>query len=102
MLLVTPNLVKLGRRPGGPGLPLVDWLQRNSTAFRQALETLRQRRGKTIVHENLAVARVGDLALKVAIEKALGDRSVSLGEDYLAFPLDASGTSNASWPSRGT
>jgi hypothetical protein len=67
-------------------LPLVDWLQKNSPAFRQAIETLRQRRGKTILHENLAVARVSDLALKVTIEKALGDRLVALGEEYIAFP----------------
>lgn len=87
VLLVTPNQVKLGRATDEVlAGPLVDWLQHHAPAFTQALETLRQRRGKTIVHENLAVARVGDLGLKVAIEKALGGRCVALGEDYLAFP----------------
>jgi hypothetical protein len=86
-LLLTPNLIKLGRAADKVlPLPLVDWLQKNSPAFRQAIETLRQRRGKTILHENLAVARVSDLALKVTIEKALGDRLVALGEEYIAFP----------------
>jgi hypothetical protein len=28
---------------------------------------------------------VGDLGLKVAIEKALGESIVSLGDDYIAF-----------------
>jgi hypothetical protein len=90
VLLVTPNLVKLGRAAGEIlALSPADWLRDNSPAFRQAIETLRQRRGKTIVHENLSVARVGDLALKVALEKALGNRVVSLGEDAIAFPREA-------------
>ena len=76
VLLLAPNLIKLGRKAGVlDSLPPADWLQKNSTAFRQAIETCRQRSGKTILHENLAVARVGDLALKVAIEKSLGARS---------------------------
>jgi hypothetical protein len=90
VLLITPNLVKLGRAADIlPALPMADWLQKNSPAFRQAIETLRRRRGKTIVHENLSVARVNDLALKVALEKALGSRLVSLGEDSIAFPQEA-------------
>lgn len=90
LLLVTPNLVKLGRMADTlAALPLVDWLQKNTGAFRQAFETVRQRRGKTILHENLLVARVSDLSLKVALEKALGERIVSLGEEFLAFPAGA-------------
>ena len=90
VLLITPNLIRLGKVSDAIlALPLVDWLQKNSPAFRQAIETLRHRRGKTIVHENLSVARVGDLALKVALEKALGNRMVSLGEDSIAFPQEA-------------
>ena len=89
-LLIAPNLVKLGRAADAiDALPLADWLQKNSPAFRRAIETLRHRHGKTIVHENLSVARVGDLALKVALEKALGNRIVSLGDDSIAFPQEA-------------
>ncbi len=85
-LWLSPNLVKLGRMIEDlESLPLVDWLQKNSPAFREAFETCRQRFGKTILHENLAVARVSDLALKVAIQKALGARVVPLGDEYLAF-----------------
>jgi hypothetical protein len=90
LLLVTPNLVKLGRTADTvAALPLADWLQKNARAFHQAFETVRQRRGKTILHENLLVARVGDLSLKVALEKALGRRIVPLGEEFLAFPSEA-------------
>ena len=90
LLLVTPNLVKLGRTTDTvAALPLADWLQKNAPAFHQAFETVRQRRGKTILHENLSVARVSDLSLKVALEKALGRRIVPLGEEFLAFPSGA-------------
>jgi hypothetical protein len=90
LLLVTPNLVKLGRTAETvAALPLTDWLQKNAPAFHQAFETVRQRRGKTILHENLSVARVSDLSLKVALEKALGDRIVSLGDEFIAFPPGA-------------
>jgi hypothetical protein len=89
-LLITPNLVKLGRAADtNLALPLADWLQKNSPAFRQAFETRRQRRGKTIVHENLSVARVRDLALKIALEKALGDCILSIGDDSIAFSHQA-------------
>jgi hypothetical protein len=64
-------------------------LKKNAPAFHQAFETVRQRRGKTILHENLSVARVSDLSLKVALEKALGRRIVPLGEEFLAFPSEA-------------
>jgi hypothetical protein len=90
LLLVTPNLIKLGRTADVvAALPLGEWLQKNVLAFQQAFETVRQRRGKTILHENLAVARVRDLSLKVALEKALGGRIVALGEEFVAFPYEA-------------
>jgi hypothetical protein len=90
LLLVTPNLVKLGRTAEAlAALPLADWLQKNARTFHHAFETIRRRRGKTILHENLSVARVGDLSLKIALEKALGSRIVSLGEEFIAFPSGA-------------
>ena len=90
LLLVTPNLVKLGRTiETVAALPLAEWLQKNAEAFHQAFMTVRQRRGKTILHENLSVARVSDLSLKVALEKALGKRILPLGEEFVAFPSEA-------------
>lgn len=90
LLLITPNLVKLGRMADTvAALPLADWLQKNVPTFLQAFETVRQRRGKTILHENLSVARVGDLSLRVALEKALGKRLVLLSDEFVAFPAEA-------------
>jgi hypothetical protein len=90
LLLVTPNLVKLGRMAETVAEdPLASWLQKNAPAFHQAFVTVRQRRGKTILHENLSVARVSDLSLKVALVKALGNRIVPLGEEFIAFPSEA-------------
>ncbi len=89
-LLLSPNMIRLGRMMGDvESLPVADWLQKNSTEFGEAFETCRQRYGKTILHENLAVARVSDLTLKVAIQKALGARAVPLGDEYLAFACDS-------------
>ena len=89
-MLVTPNLVKLGRTADTvTAFPMADWLQKNARAFHQAFERVRQRRSKTILHENLSVARVSDLSLKVALEKALAGRIVTLGEEFLAFPSEA-------------
>jgi len=86
-LLITPNVIKLGRASEAMlSAELVDWLQKNSASFEQAVDAVRSRRGKTILHENLAVARVSDLTLKVAIEKAMGNRIVSLGKEYIAIP----------------
>jgi hypothetical protein len=48
--------------------------------------TFDERRGKTILHEGVTIARVSDLSLKVAIEKALGSNVVSLKNDFIAFP----------------
>lgn len=88
-LLLTPNLLKLGRAVDTVALPLADWLQKNAPAFQQALETVRKRHGKTILHENLSIARVSDLSLKVALQKALSGRIVSLGDEHIAFPTGA-------------
>ena len=87
LLRITPNLVKIGRTAETTAAhPLVDWLRKNAPAFHQAFETVRQRRGKTILHENLSVAQIRDLSLKVALQRALGSRLVPLGDEFVAFP----------------
>ncbi|MCB0061464.1 MAG: hypothetical protein KDE19_05100, partial [Caldilineaceae bacterium] len=73
-LLGVPSLVKVGNlTPTDREHPLLQWLETNASVYAGALRTVQQRWGKTIVHENLLVAKVNDLTLKVAIEKALGD-----------------------------
>ena len=52
------------------------------------MERIEQRRGKLIVHENLLVARISDLALKVMVEKRFGapGQLVALSKQFVAFP----------------
>ena len=63
-----------------------NFLAEHTQPFAEAFVKFSERRGKTILHENIAIARVSDLSLKVAIEKALGSNLVSLKNDFVAFP----------------
>jgi len=86
-LLLAPNFVKLGR--AGDELLAAEpvaWLVEHTQPFAEAYVKLGELRGKTILHENLYVARVNDLSLKVALEKALGNNLVSLKNEFVAFP----------------
>jgi len=86
-LLLSPNFVKLGRADDNLlAAEPVQWLVEHTQPFAEAYVALSERRGKTILHENVYVARVSDLSLKVAIEKALGSNLVSLENDFIAFP----------------
>lgn len=89
-LLLTPNFIKLGRANDERlEAEAVQWLVQQTRSFAETFVSLTDRRGKTILHENLYVARVSDLSLKVAIEKALGSNLVSLKNDFVAFPYDS-------------
>ncbi len=89
-LLLTPNLVRMGRANSDAFVSdEVQWLVQHSPVFAQAREILANRRGKTLLHDNLLIARVTDLSLKVALEKGLGEKWVSLKNDYVAFPRGA-------------
>ncbi|VVB88826.1 Uncharacterised protein [uncultured archaeon] len=70
--------------------PVFEWLRENSSGFRTAIEMAQKRWGKQIIHENLMIARVKDLSLKVQIENSFADPKnlVSLPNDYIAFPCD--------------
>ena len=66
-----------------------EWLRENSSVFRTAIEMAEKRWGKQIIHEDLMIARVKDLSLRVQIEKSYtGSQLVSLPDDYIAFPCD--------------
>jgi len=89
-LLLTPNFVKLGRASDEVlEAEAVQWLVQQTQSFAEMFVSLSDRRGKTILHEELCIARVSDLSLKVAIEKALGKNLVSLKNDFVAFPYDS-------------
>ncbi|MEO8498226.1 MAG: hypothetical protein ABI614_24435, partial [Planctomycetota bacterium] len=76
-LLITPSFLKLGRASDEllSSQP-VQWLVEHTRPFAETSVALGERRGQTILHEDVAIARVSDLSLKVAIEKALGSHVV--------------------------
>lgn len=93
-LVASPNLVKMGRAmPLLPTLPLMVWLQEHVPAFAEAMKTLRQRWGKQIVHQDLLIAKIKDLSLKVTIQKAITDpgQIIFLPHDFIAFPRSQAG-----------
>lgn len=88
-LIAVPNLIKVGNlTPTDREAPLLQWLETNAAIYAKALRTVERRWGKAIVHENLLVAKVNDLTIKVAIEKALGDDAnlLLLPNNFIAFP----------------
>ncbi len=86
-LLITPSFLKLGRADDELlASEPVQWLVEHTKPFAETYVLLGERRGQTILHEDVAIARVSDLSLKVAIEKALGQNVVSLKNDFIAFP----------------
>ena len=90
-LRATASLIKIGtvlmgvRKKG-----VFAWLRKNSSDFHTAIDLAEEKWGKQIIHENLMIARVKDLSLKVQIEKSFADSQsiVSLPNDYIAFPCD--------------
>ncbi len=88
-LWASPNLLKLSHaRADTLADPMLLWLREQHLAFRSTMEKIEQRRGKLIVHENLLVARVRDLALKVMLERQFGGpgKLVGLSGEFVAFP----------------
>jgi hypothetical protein len=90
-LRATADIIKIGgalatvQKEG-----VFEWLRANSSGFRSAIEIAEKRWGKQIIHENLMVAQVKDLSLKVQIEKSCTDSQlISLPDDYIAFPCGA-------------
>jgi hypothetical protein len=84
-----PNAIKLGRASETVWQhPLTEWLREHAVAFRKLIETVEVRRGKQIIHTHLLLARVKDLTLKVALQKAFPEPNqlVLLSNDFIAFP----------------
>ena len=86
-LNVLPNLVRMGRAfQSVRDHPLTDWLRKHSPEFKKAFRTVERRWGKQVLHDNLLIARVSDLGLRVEIERTLSEKVVLLSDDYIAFP----------------
>lgn len=90
VLLASPSLVKLGHAiPAQRHAPLSRWLAENVPAFGKALETVEAKWGQTLLHENLLVARVRDLSLRVQLERELKENLIVLSDHYVAFPQES-------------
>ncbi len=67
--------------------PLMAWLIQHIPVFAQTQKSVRAKWGKQIVHTNLQVAQVKDLALRIRIERALKPYELLvLNDEYIAFP----------------
>jgi hypothetical protein len=90
-LQAVPSIIKIGNSLKSVRKNNVfEWLKENSPVFRTAIEKAQKRWGKQIIHDNLMIARVKDLSLKVQIQKYFADPKslVTLANDYIAFPCD--------------
>lgn len=84
-----PDPVKIGRIIKSIDRePAALWLRENVKAFGRAFGEAEKKWAKQVVHENLLVAEVQDLSLRVAMERAFSERGiVSLPNGFLAFPV---------------
>lgn len=90
-LQAAPSIIKIGNSlKTFKKNTVFDWLKENSSIFCTAIELAQKRWGKHIIHENLMIARVKDLSLKVQIQKSFADTKslVTLANDHIAFPCD--------------
>lgn len=90
-LRATANLIKIGNALTTVKKESVfAWLKQNSSGFSTVIEMAEKRWGKQIIHEDLMIAQVKDLSLKVKIENSFADSQslVSLPDDHIAFPGD--------------
>ena len=70
--------------------PVLSWLQKHHKLFGQNVATIKKKEGKTVVHDNLLIAAVKDLSLRVLLEKKFSDAKqvVTLSDEFIAFPLN--------------
>ena len=89
ILLAHPDIIKAGRAWSSlRDEPLITWLRENAPSFQPTLDTVEKRWGSQIVHENLLIAKVADLGLKVQLEHTFRNTPniLFLSDDHLAFP----------------
>lgn len=87
ILQASPSPIKLGRAtPQQRNALLSLWLAENVPAFGKALVAVNEKWGKTILHENLLIACVRDLNLRVQLERELGQNLILLSDHFIAFP----------------
>jgi hypothetical protein len=90
-LVAQPDLVRISYASKQmASSPALIWLQKHHKLFGQIVATIKQKEGKTVVHDNLLIAAVKDLSLRVLIEKNFSDSKqvVILSDEYISFPLN--------------
>lgn len=90
-LTAKPDLVKISHATEQIKKdPTFVWLQKHHKAFGRIVGTIKKQEGKTVVHDNLMIARVRDLSLKVQLEKKFTDSKqvVSLSDEFISFPVN--------------
>ncbi|OPX35066.1 MAG: hypothetical protein B1H12_09465, partial [Desulfobacteraceae bacterium 4484_190.2] len=88
--LAQPDLVKISHALEKINeRPAFVWLQEHHETFRRIVSSIKRRKGKTVVHDNLMTARVRDLSLKVLLEKEFANtkKLVSLSGEFISFPV---------------
>lgn len=90
-LTAVPHFARMGAAPPEmASLPLMSWLRDNVPAFATAQKTIQSRWGQQIVHNNLLIAHVKDLPLRVKIEQTLDSSEfIALSDEYIAFSPQA-------------
>ncbi len=70
--------------------PVLSWLQKHHKLFGQIVATIKKKEGKTVVHDNLMIAAVKDLSLRVLLEKkcSASKQVVTLSDEFISFPLN--------------
>ena len=89
-LVAQPDLVRISYAAKQMALsPALIWLQKHHKLFGQIVAAIKKKEGKTVVHDNLLIAAVKDLSLRVLIEKKFSDSKqvVTLSDEYISFPL---------------
>lgn len=89
VLAAYPNFIKISHAPELINRhPVFLWLCEHHQSFRKVVQSVKERAGKIFIHNNLMLARIKDLSLKVSIEKSFPDgcQVVSLSDEYIAFP----------------
>jgi len=90
-LAAQPDLVKISHALEKINeRPAFVWLQKHHKTFRRIVRAINKQKGKTVVHNNLMIARVRDLSLKVLLEKEFTDtkKLVSLSDEFISFPVN--------------
>ena len=90
-LTAQPDLVKISHALEKINeQPAFVWLQEHHKVVGQIVSSIKRKKGKTVVHNNLMIARVRDLSLKVLIEKKFTDikKLVTLSDEFISFPVN--------------